>query len=337
MSGSPAPAAATTAAPPSARSTPSPFSVDLSVDRTAVTIGDPVRLSFRMRYAKGVEVVSFDADRSLAALTLLDQTETPPKAMEDGRVEVTRVVTLAAYETGSKAIDPVRIVYRDAAKHEDAVSTAPITINVASVLTAGQTDPADIKPPVGMPENLLWPWIALAAVVVAAALLAWWWRRRRRRAPETVIAAPAAPPRPAHEIAYAELERLLASGLLERGEVKKFYIELAEILRRYLAARFGIDTLDRTTYEILAELGAVRPPIVVTDLATESLGFCDLVKFAKLLPDREETRRAVERAYRLVDEAKVVAAPPMAPETGGVPGAPGGPPERTAVAAGRAS
>jgi hypothetical protein len=120
---------------------------------------------------------------------------------------------------------------------------------------------------------------------------------------------PAAPPRPAHEIAYAELERLLSSGLLEAGRVKEFHIELAEILRRYLEARYGIDTFERTTWEVMEALRAARLPIRVHAALGEFFAACDLVKFAKYLPDPAETRGTVERAYRLVDETREIPAP----------------------------
>jgi len=301
------------AAPPQTPAAGGPVSVAIAADHTAATVGDPIRITFTVRRPADAAIVTFDADRSLDAMTLLDQVEGQPKTLPDGRVEELRVVTLAAYETGPKSLAPVRIVYRTADGKEGSVATQPLSIQVSSVLTAGQTDPADIKKPAMLPERALWPWFLLGALLLAAAIGFWWWRRRRRPVVTPTPIIPAAPPRPAHEIAYAALERLLASGLLERGEVKKFYIELAEIERRYLEARFGIDTFERTTREILDELRGVRPPENVVVLAADLLRACDLVKFARHHPDQEETRRTVEGAFRLIDESKAIdpAATPM--------------------------
>ena len=55
-----------------------------------------------------------------------------------------------------------------------------------------------------------------------------------------------------------------------------------------------------------------RLPSPTMSLLAELLGLCDLVKFAKHLPGREETKGSVERAYRLVDETRR-AAPPAVP------------------------
>lgn len=283
----------------------SPVTFEVSADRSSVTVGDPVTLTFRLRHAKDVSIVTFDADRALAALEVLDQKEGTPRVLDDGRVEELRTVTVAAYETGSRELAPVRVIYKDAAGKEGSVAARRIPISVTSVLTEGQNEPADLKKPAEMPARALWPWMLLLALLVAALAAFIWWRRRRRR-PEGETAIPAAPLRPSHEIAYAELQRLLSTNLLEKGAVKEFYIELAEIIRRYLGSRYHIDTFERTSSEILESLRLTRAPVKAMAMISEFLSACDLVKFAKHLPDKDETRRTVESAYRLVDETKVV-------------------------------
>ncbi|MEK7798580.1 MAG: hypothetical protein AAB297_02025, partial [Acidobacteriota bacterium] len=96
----------------------------------------------------------------------------------------------------------------------------------------------------------------------------------------------------------------LSAGLLEKGRLKEFYIELAEIMKRYLTARFGVDTFERTTSEILEALRLARLPVRGMTATAEFFGACDLVKFARHAPPPEETRVAVERAYRLIDETR---------------------------------
>jgi hypothetical protein len=289
---------------------PAPVTVEARADRTAVTVGDPVILTFRVVHPPGFTIVSFDPGRGLDAVTLLDQVEGPPHPLPTGQVEELRTIRVAAYEVGHKEIPAITVTWRDASGTEGSAVTKPIAIEVASVLKEGQTEPADIKNPVRMLERSIWPWVGLAAALLAVLLWYLWWRRRRK-APVEEATVPVAPPRPAHEIAYEELERLLSSGLLDRGAVKEFYIELAEIVRRYLGRRFGIDTFDRTTYEILEALRAARIPVRATGMTGEFLAACDLVKFAKYRPEPEESRRAVEAAYRLVDETKPAEATPV--------------------------
>jgi hypothetical protein len=187
-----------------------------------------------------------------------------------------------------------------------------MAFKVVSVLKEGENEPADLKRPMEMRERLLWPWFVAGGLALALVAFLLWRRFRRRRRPAgPVPVIPPAPPRAEHEIAYEELQRLLASGLLERGEIKKFYIALAEIIRRYLGRRFEFDAFECTTWEILEATRSARLPATTQTLLAELLGLCDLVKFAKHAAGREETQGSVERAYRLVDETKRAAPPPL--------------------------
>lgn len=287
--------------------------IEVSVDRTNVTVGDPIAVTVRLAHPADVRVTSFDPERSLGDIALLDRRSGEAKKLPDGRVQETRVLRVARYETGAATIPSFEAAFVDAAGTEGRVASRPVAFTVGSVLAEGDTGPADIKSAAAMPERPLWPWIAAAALVVAA-LLFWLWQRRRARLAGAAPAAPAVPPRPAHETAYAELERLLSSGLLDKGRLKEFYIGLAEILRRYLAARFGVDTFERTTFEILEALRLVRLPVRGMTATAEFFGACDMVKFARHVPPSEETRATVERAYRLIDETREQDRPAQRPE-----------------------
>ncbi|MFQ5877131.1 MAG: hypothetical protein ACE5JH_05500 [Acidobacteriota bacterium] len=275
--------------------------LEAEADRTAITLGDPIAVTLRLVYPEGWRIVSFEPERSLGSLVLLDRREEPTRRTEDGMLMDVLVLRVTAFEVGEGAIPRFEVSYVDPEGLEVTARSEPIPFAVVSVLSEGDTEPADIKGPVAMPESPLWPWLLLGATALAAALYAW---RRRRRRRATAAATPPAPPRPPHETAYADLQRLLSSDLLARGRVKEFYIELSEILRRYVGARFRIETFERTTSEILEGLREVRAGAGAITSSREFFGTCDLVKFAKYVPASEQTRAHVERAYRLVDETR---------------------------------
>ncbi len=142
------------------------------------------------------------------------------------------------------------------------------------------------------PDYVKWAAIVLAGLALVA-LIVWWLRRRRRR----VIAAAPEVRLPPDTIALAELEKIAGLGLIERGEFKSYYTLVADVIRRYLGARFEIETLDRTTHEILDELAHSR----ITGLEA-LLSEADLVKFAKFRPDTARAQRAIESARGIVVE-----------------------------------
>ena len=277
--------------------------IETSIDRRTVTLGDPVTITIRLIHPKDARVSAFDPESALSDLTLLGRKTEEPKTLADGRVMETRVLRVSRYRLGEFQVPSFEATVVESAGTEAKVGTPPVTLSVGSILSEGDTRPADIKNPAIMPLAPLWPWVA-GAILLAVGLAYWIWRRRRARRTPEVETAPPVPPRPPHEVAYAELERLLSSGLLEKGKVKEFYIELAEILKRYFESLFGVETFERTTSEILEALRLARVPSKGLALTSEFFGACDLVKFAKHLPAADESRATVERAYRLVDELR---------------------------------
>jgi hypothetical protein len=122
----------------------------------------------------------------------------------------------------------------------------------------------------------------------------------------------------AHEIAYRNLEALVARNLIEQGLIKEFYERISGVLRYYVEHRFSLHAPDRTTEEFLVELQTtdVLSPSD-KEVLTEFLTHCDLVKFAKHDPTTEQIQRTFDLVKSFIektksDEAKVYVAPCLA-------------------------
>ena len=157
----------------------------------------------------------------------------------------------------------------------------------------------DIKGPVYFPVNYFF--IILIAVLLALFLLALavrYFLKKRKNPPKKVIKS-------AHQLAYEALEALRARNLPASGKVKEFYFELSDIARHYLENRFTLRAPEMTTEEFLHTLGESTK---LTDshkaLLKEFLNHCDLVKFAKYGPTRDEIDTSFKAARKLVDETK---------------------------------
>ncbi|MCG8470053.1 MAG: hypothetical protein MJB57_17900, partial [Gemmatimonadetes bacterium] len=117
------------------------------------------------------------------------------------------------------------------------------------------------------------------------------------------------PPRPAHEIALEALERLEASPLLERGDIKRYHIEVSQIVRAYLEGRYRIWALEMVTPDVVAGLRDVGIEASTRDGFQSFLEACDLVKFAKRRPSERDCRTLLETARELVHATKFVPPP----------------------------
>jgi hypothetical protein len=124
---------------------------------------------------------------------------------------------------------------------------------------------------------------------------------------------PGPPPRPAHEIALERLDRLGAYGFLENADNRPFYFAVSEVIRDYLGARYGFDSLEMTTDELIGELKRHAGRELILGEIHGWLSACDLVKFAKVSPTAAEARGALESAIRIVTTTR--AAPVVAAAT----------------------
>jgi hypothetical protein len=234
----------------------------------------------------------------------------PPGASPEALPPGVHRYLAAAFKLDEPEIPPVTVKYRLPDGTGGEVSTTPVKLRIVSVLPKdpGQQQLADIRAPLALSVGLAF-WAALAVVVLLLGGLVWWWvrRRRRRQAP----AAPVVPEIPPDDEARAALEALAASGLLERGQHRPFYIALAEIAKRYLERRLHAPILEMTSSETVAFL---REHAQLHDLAfaTRDLtNAADQVKFARGAGAAEEAQRHLAMVRQLIEtvETRLFPAP----------------------------
>jgi len=300
--------------------------VEVSCDRARATVGDRILEKVAVTHPREVTVLPPSPVSGDGLAVHLEPVPPPAPAGPRGRetepprspVQDLFFFHAQAFETGKTSLPAFQVDWTGPGGKSGSVSSERVPLEIASVLKGPQDQPADLKPPARLPPPPF-PWKKAGLAALALALLAaavFFYVRRKRPAPVTV-AAPALPGIPPHELAYQELERLLASSLLQEGRLKEFHVELSEIIKRYLAGRFGIETLEKTSEEVLLEMKRARVGSESMGLVREFFSTTDLVKFAKHHPPEEEVRGTVDGAYRLVDRTKLVVspAPPVAGET----------------------
>jgi hypothetical protein len=277
--------------------------VSARLDRGEAHVGDVARMQVTVIHRKDV-AVNLPPHPELGKFSLLgvDQAH---KDLAGGRTQTDFVLRLAAYELGDLEVPVVQVVATGPDGAIQAIPVGPLPLRIASLLanTPDAQPKAAAAPVRVMERDLRSVWVAAivagAALVVAATL---WLRRRlvegRRRA------RPPAPPEPAHIVALRRLADLRDSGLLERGEVGKFYELLSLAVRDYLGGRYGFDALDMTSLEIGGALVRAQPAAPAPAEVEGFLSACDLVKFARHRPDADVARGALDEAVQLVERTR---------------------------------
>jgi hypothetical protein len=288
--------------------------VTARVDKTVAHVGDAINLIITAIGRRGI-AVNLPSTIALDPFTVLDRREAE-QDLGDGRARREFTLSAAAYEPGEVEIPTVEVTYLGKGGEIRTVKTAPIPIKIASVI-ANEPEPAlkDIAPPVRvMQQDLLLAYIAgglLAAIL--GALLTWLVVRRLRG---RILMRPGPRPRPAHEVALEKLDRLGTYGFLENADNRPFYFAVSEVIREYLGARFGFDSLELTTDELVAELRRSASRELVLGQIEGWLSGCDLVKFAKVSPSAAEARGTLETAILIVSSTR----PRVEPVEPGAPG-----------------
>ena len=286
-----------------------PVKATVRVEPVKPLIGDPVTLTVTAVAEKDVELLMPEFGEALERFSIIDFV--PRESIDgQGRAVAVQRYRLQPPSSGRQAIPPILIEYVDRRKGQreapeglDAYEllTERLEFEVQSVIP--KDTKSDLKPPLGKlaplapPPPPRWPWVvgilALATVAspfIVRAILAW--RRRARR-------------RSAYDIARSRLDQLLAKPRPTAEQIDAFYVELSDIVRRYLEDRFELRAPELTTEEFLASVG--ESPDLSRDhqaLLREFLRQADLVKFAGLQPSHEDVERSIDAARRFINETR---------------------------------
>jgi hypothetical protein len=288
------------------------------------TVGDPIRIDFDITLPEGFRLMFPALPGQLGEFTVLESFPGPlvpsdkpeedkqpasksPGAQIPGMDHHRARIVAAVYRTGEFEFPALPLRLTDKAGAPREVRTPAVSIRIESVLDEKDLNLRDLKKQAEIEEPRRWLlWFAILAA--ALVLLTVVWRMMRRRNP--AVLPPALPEVDPLDQAEADLRDLLGANLLEKGMVKHFYVRVSEIVKRGLEAGYGIQTIEKTTSEIMAALA--RPPESGTavpepsrmELVETLLLSCDMVKFARYLPPRPESEGVTAMALQVLADCR---------------------------------
>ena len=274
------------------------ISVKVEVDRAFATIGDPINFRVTVSHKPDVTVLELDAKEVLKNFEVKEVTNFSTK--EDSNILEGKNYVISNYTLGEYVIQPFTLQYRKGQDEVKQFKTNSLYITIQSI--GKHKDPnEDIRGVKGVRKikGRLWPWLILFGLALGGGG-AWLIYHLRKRGVFTIREEPVLSP---HDEAYQALNRLQHSDLLKKGQVKLYFFQMSEILRRYFERRYECRALEFTTYELIR---ALKEKVTADhlNLISEVLSFCDLVKFAKYEPPPVEILRQNNQAKLIVDQTK---------------------------------
>ena len=285
-----------------------PTTVSATMDSTILLVGEQTRLTFTVAQMRGRQVCApVFSDTIVSGLEIVERLPLDTQLADDGLLLVSQSYVLTSFDSALYFIDAQPFV--DGA---DTLYSNPLSLKVVSIpVDTAQHAIADIKPVYAPPFDwpLFWLIVLITLGVVALAVIGFFAYRyvKRHAAPSAEVAEPQAL-RPAHEIALERLDVIKAEKLWQQNRAKEYHTQLTDVVRDYIARRFGICAVEQTSAEILA---GIQPELsgqktVYADLKT-LLTTSDLVKFAKYKPLVSEDEKSLALAYQFVEATKEVA------------------------------
>ena len=277
-------------------------STGVTMSKDTVTIGEKFEVRVRVRAPADAQI-NFPDNPDTSGTVQARDPRTVVTTDSTQWLDQTATYHLAAWDVG---LQPIRIgnvtVVSSLANSSGnrPVTLATVQVFVRTVL------PEDSTLRVPKPARPLWevrafPWWILAAILAAIAigLGIWWWLRRRRRPRPAIVVDP-------FVRAQKEFTRLEAMGLVDAGERTRFVALVVEVLRDYLAARFGDASLALTSRELVAVMR--RHPTAPLEQLSRVLHEADLAKFAAFALSEERTRSLARDARGIVEREHAAAA-----------------------------
>jgi hypothetical protein len=314
--------------------------VDIKIQAhpSEATVGDPIQIDLDFSLPRGYRLQFPQLPGQIGEFAVLEtypgpdipgppvkgKAAPPPQAPEkpepSGLKHHRARIVVAVYKTGDFDFPALPFAVRDAEGKESQVSSPEVKIRITSVLSKNDLDLRDLKKQAELEEPSRWLlWMALGTGALAAVLLIWWWIKRRRRPPASgpLIHSEVDP----LDQAEADLRALIERGLQDKGAVKQFYVRLSDIMKRAVEAGYGIQTVEKTTMEIVAALGtptaggAAMPEAAALDRIEFLLLACDMVKFARYIPSPSELEEVVKEAFLILGDCRARRVPEISVAT----------------------
>ena len=283
------------------------ISVESRVDRSKILIGDVIRYTIIITHDPDVHLQTPSLAANLGSFEIRDYKVLEPEKTDDQIVEKTEYL-ISTFDVGEFEIPPLSIGYTVGDDTTvQVIKTEPIAITVQSLNPDEAGDIRDIKFPLLPPRDyrrlILYGALGFLLLLFIAGLI---YYLKRRREGKSLLPTRAQPPRPAHEVALEALAKLAQSDLLAAGQVKQYFSELSDILRQYIEQRFFIYAMEMTTSQLLDTMQKENIEAEYTNILQQILEVCDLVKFAKYIPEEEESSKTTELAFDFVNKTKLV-------------------------------
>jgi len=260
--------------------------VESSIDSLSIKIGQELTYKIEVE-VDTTSLVVFPEGQTFQPLEMIESYKVEATKIDD-RFKLIKRYGLTQFDSGKFTIPRQKILIGD---YEFLTDSLTVEIHNIVVDTTKQ-GLYDIKPLIDVDKSPSKWWLYTLLIALLLALIGfvlYWfvWREKPLTHEEKVALLPP------YERAKLALQELDNSDYLENDQLKAYYSDLTQIIRKYLDEKVYDRALESTTDELISRLSLLKDGNQI-DISKDDiknietiLKRADLVKFAKSTPDKE--------------------------------------------------
>lgn len=288
--------------------------VDATIDSLQLMIGEQAKVKLE---------VSFDANQKMQlpqlrdtlvrGVEILNIAKPDTQLLNDGkRMLVNQEYTITSFDSALYYLPPFEVLVNDQTYRSKALALKVYSVPVDTLNPDQFFGPKSIREvPVTWEDISTIFWLTL--LMVALGGLGYYLYKRFKDNKPIIRKIKVEPKLPPHTQALQDIERIKGDKHLRMVDPKAYYTELTDVLRTYMAERFGFNAMEMTSSEIVDKLLETNDKESIRELKY-LFETADLVKFAKHSPLMNENDMNLVNAVEFINQTKVEPDPNAKPE-----------------------
>ena len=272
--------------------------VDAKIDSLQLLIGEQTKITLE---------VSLDANQKLQmpvvldtlvrGVEVLDIAKPDTQMLNEGkRMLIEQQYTITSFDSALYYLPPFEVLVNDQPYRSKALALKVYSIPVDTLNPDQFFGPKTIREvPITWQDISTIFWLTL--LMVALGGLGYYLYKRLKDNKPIIRKVKVEPKLPPHTQALQDIERIKGDKHLRMTDPKAYYTELTDVLRTYMAERFGFNAMEMTSSEIIDKLLETNDKASISELKY-LFETADLVKFAKHSPLMNENDMNLVNVWR---------------------------------------
>ena len=288
--------------------------VDAKIDSLQLMIGEQAKVELEVSLNANQKLqLPLLNDTLVRGVEILEIAKPDTQMLNAGkRMLVKQEYTITSFDSALYYSPPFEVLVDDMPYRSKALALKVYSVPVDTLNPDQFFGPKSIRE-----VSIIWEDIStifwLTLLMVALGGLGYYLFKRFKDNKPIIRKVKVEPKLPPHTLALQEIERIKGDKSLRIADPKTYYTELTDVLRTYMAERFGFNAMEMTSCEIIDKLLETNDKDSIRELKY-LFETADLVKFAKHSPLMNENDMNLVNAVDFINNTKVEPDPDAKPE-----------------------